>query len=80
MLISSIIGSIVGLGFAAAINDFTLIKIGISSYIISTIIGLVTSTIYFLIVPVIDAHSEILARTTPSIYDLLIPLLANLQL
>jgi len=74
MLISPLIGPIVGLGFAVAINDFPLIKIGLSSYIISTIIGLVASTIYFLITPVNDAHSEILARTTPSIYDVLIAL------
>lgn len=74
MLISPLIGPIVGLGFAVAINDLSLIRIAFKSYVIATIIGLVASTIYFLITPVNTAHSEILARTTPSIYDVLIAL------
>jgi hypothetical protein len=38
------------------------------------VVGLVASTIYFLISPVEDPHSEILARTQPTVCDVLIVL------
>ncbi len=74
MLISPLIGPIVGLGFGVAINDLNLIRLAFNSYSLSTIIGLIASTIYFLLSPIDDAHSEILSRTSPSIYDVLIAL------
>jgi len=74
MLISPLIGPIVGLGFGVATNDLKLIKISFSSYLLSTLVGLVASTIYFLLTPIDTAQSEILARTYPTIYDVLIAL------
>lgn len=35
-------------------------------------VSLVTSTLYFLISPLSEAHSELLARTSPNIYDVFI--------
>ncbi len=72
MLISPLIGPIVGIGFGVAINDLKLLKTAFTSYIFATTVGLIASTIYFLISPMHAAHSEILARTTPSIYDVMI--------
>jgi uncharacterized hydrophobic protein (TIGR00271 family) len=72
MLISPLMGPIVGAGFALGIYDFDLLKKSLRNLAISTIIGLVFSTMYFYISPFKDVQSEILARTSPNIYDILI--------
>lgn len=74
MLISPLIGPIVGIGFGVATNDTSLIRLGLGSYFFSTGVGLLASTLYFLASPIRDAHSEILSRTLPSFYDVLIAL------
>lgn len=74
MLISPLMGPIVGLGFGMAINDIALLKKSLTNYLFAAGIGLTTSTLYFLISPLSDAHSEILARVSPNIYDVLIAL------
>ncbi|WP_026977818.1 TIGR00341 family protein [Flavobacterium tegetincola] len=72
MLISPLMGPIVGAGFALGVYDFNLLKKSLRNLALSTIIGLVFSTLYFYISPFKDVQSEILARTTPNIYDILI--------
>ena len=72
MLISPLMGPIVGAGFALGIYDFGLLKKSLRNLAISTIIGLVFSTLYFYVSPFKDVQSEILARTSPNIYDILI--------
>jgi len=74
MLVSPLMGPIMGIGFSLAINDLALLKKGIYNYLFAGATGLATSTIYFLITPLNEAHSEILARTSPNIYDVLIAL------
>lgn len=74
MLISPLMGPIMGIGLGMGINDVVLLKKALNNYFIATIAALLTSTIFFLISPLDDAHSEILARTSPSIYDVLIAL------
>ncbi len=78
MLISPIMGPIMGLGLGIGINDLTLLKKSLSNYLLAAIVGLATSTIFFLISPISDAHSEILARTSPNIYDVLIAFFGGL--
>lgn len=72
MLVSPLMGPIIGLGFGMAVNDLSLLKKSISSWLFAAGIGLTTSYIYFLLSPINIAHSEILARTSPTIYDVLI--------
>jgi uncharacterized hydrophobic protein (TIGR00271 family) len=72
MLISPLMGPIVGAGFALGVYDFDLLKKSLRNLALSTIIGLVFSTLYFMISPFKDVQSEILARTSPNIYDILI--------
>lgn len=72
MLISPLMGPIVGAGFALGIYDFDLLKKSLRNLAVSTIIGLVFSTLYFYVSPFKDVQSEILARTSPNIYDILI--------
>ncbi len=78
MLISPLMGPIMGLGLGTGINDLALVRKALSNYFFAAIVGLITSTIYFSISPLNDAHSEILARTTPNIYDVLIALFGGL--
>lgn len=78
MLVSPLMGPIMGLGLGMAINNLTLLKKASLNYLFAAGVGLATSTIYFLISPINDAHSEILARTSPSIYDVLIAFFGGL--
>lgn len=72
MLISPLMGPIMGIGLALGINDLSLLKKAAINFLIAVIVALITSTLFFSISPLNDAHSEILARTTPNIYDVLI--------
>jgi uncharacterized hydrophobic protein (TIGR00271 family) len=74
MLISPLMGPIIGVGFGTATYNVVLIKRALKNYFFATITSLFTSTLYFLISPIGDAHAELLARTTPNIYDVLIAL------
>lgn len=72
MLISPLMGPIMGIGLGVGINDFELIKKAFRNLMIATIFSVLTSTLYFLLSPLNEARSELLARTTPTIYDVLI--------
>ena len=74
MLISPLMGPIIGMGLALGIADLDLFKQSIKNYLISTFISVVTATIYFTLSPITDAQSELLARTSPTLYDVLIAL------
>jgi uncharacterized hydrophobic protein (TIGR00271 family) len=77
MLISPLMGPIMGIGLGMAINDLVLLRKALFNYLFAGAVGLATSTIYFLMSPINDAHSEILARISPNIYDVLIALLGG---
>lgn len=74
MLISPLMGPIMGIGLGVAINDLPLAKEAVKNFSLAVIVGLTTSFIYFAITPLNDAYSELLARTSPTIYDVLIAL------
>ena len=74
MLISPLMGPIMGIGLGIGINDVPLLRKAIYNFLIATSVALTTSTIFFLLSPLNEAHSEILARTSPTIYDVLIAL------
>lgn len=78
MLISPLMSPIVGAGFALAMFDFNLLRKSLKNLLISTLVGLVVSYIYFLLTPFKEAQSEILARTSPNIYDVLIAFFGGL--
>lgn len=78
MLISPLMGPIVGAGFALGMYDFNLLRKSLKNLFVSTMVGLVVSFIYFLLTPFKEAQSEILARTTPNIYDVLIAFFGGL--
>ncbi len=72
MLISPLMGPIIGIGLGVGIHDFDLIKRAVRNLVMATGFSVLTSTLYFLISPVSEGHSELLARTSPTIYDVLI--------
>jgi len=72
MLISPLMGPIIGAGLAIGIYDFELLKKSIRNLSVATFISILTSAIYFSITPLSEAQSELLARTNPTIYDVLI--------
>lgn len=72
MLISPLMGPIIGMGLAVGINDLTLLKSAFQNFLGATIISIITATIYFLLSPFGEAQSELLARTSPTLYDVLI--------
>ena len=74
MLISPLMGPIIGMGLAIGIADLDLFKQSIKNYLVSTFISVVTAAIYFTLSPITDAQSELLARTSPTLYDVLIAL------
>lgn len=78
MLISPLMGPIIGMGLGAGIYDFQLLKRSWHSYITATLFSVTTATIYFYITPMAEAQSELLARTSPTIYDVLIALCGGL--
>ena len=78
MLISPLMGPINGMGYTIATYNFRLFRMSLRNFGFAVIAGLLTSTIYFAISPVSTAQSELLARTSPTIYDVLIALFGGL--
>lgn len=72
MLISPLMGPIIGIGLAVGIQDFDLLRRSGRNLLVAAAISVVASAVYFLISPVGANHSELLARTSPTIYDVLI--------
>lgn len=74
MLISPLMGPINGMGYSIAIHDSVLFRSSIRNFSFAVGASLLASTLYFSISPVSGAQSELLARTSPTIYDVLIAL------
>ncbi len=78
MLISPLMGPIVGAGFALGMSDFKLLRRSLTNLLIVTVVSLLTSSLYFYLTPFKEAQSELLARTSPNIYDVLIAFFGGL--
>jgi len=78
MLISPLMGPINGMGYSIATYNFELFRTSLRNFGFAVIASLVASTTYFALSPISTAHSELLARTSPSIYDVLIAFFGGL--
>ena len=78
MLISPIMGPIMGIGLSLGINDFDLLKKSLRNFVLMFIVAIITSTVYFFLSPLSSNSSELLARTVPTTYDVLIALFGGL--
>ena len=72
MLISPLMGPIIGMGLAMGINDIELLRRAAKNFGVATLISVLTAMVYFTLTPLGEAQSELLARTMPTIYDVLI--------
>ncbi len=78
MLISPLMGPIVGIGFALATYDVELLKRSGKNLLRATLVGFVVSSVYFYLSPFKEVQSELLARTSPTIYDVMIAFLGGI--
>lgn len=80
MLISPLMGPITGAGLALGIYDLGLLRRSLANLALMTVISLAASTLYFWLSPLDETTSELLARTTPTFYDVLIAALGGAAL
>ncbi len=78
MLISPLLGPINGMGYSIATYDLDLFRTAVKNFTFAILVGLAGSTTYFALSPISTAHSELLARTSPTIYDVIIALFGGL--
>ena len=78
MLVSPIMGPIIGMGFGIATTDLNLLKKALYNYLFAALVGIIASTLYFSLTPINVAQTEMLARTSPNIYDVLIAFFGGL--
>ncbi len=75
MLISPLMGPIIGIGLGLGVNDTKLIRVGLKNLLVMVGISLMASFMYFLMTPLKLANpTELLSRTNPTIYDVIIAL------
>ncbi len=72
MLISPLMGPIIGMGLAIGIADYALLRRGLKNIIMAVLGSVIASALYFLISPQYGGTSQLLLRTSPSIYDVFI--------
>ena len=78
MLISPLMGPIIGMGYSMGVYDFNLLKESLRNFLIMIVVSLVTSAIFFTLPLISSTQSELLARTQPTTYDILIALFGGL--
>ena len=78
MLISPLMGSILAMAYALVSNDFKLLRNHAAGFAMQIVISLAASTIYFFCSPLKDTTTELLARTSPTFYDVIIAVAGGL--
>ncbi|WP_300279098.1 DUF389 domain-containing protein [Peptacetobacter sp.] len=78
MLISPLMGGIISIGYGFAMNDINHIKRSAINFGIQIFISIFVSVIYFKITPLTEITPELLARTEPTIWDVLIAIFAGI--
>ena len=78
MLISPLMGPIIGMGYSMGVYDMNLLKESFRNFLIMFVVSLITSAIFFTLPLISSTQSELLARTQPTTYDILIALFGGL--
>ncbi|GIV51967.1 MAG: membrane protein [Candidatus Kapaibacterium sp.] len=78
MLISPLMGPIIAMGVSLATYDLALLKKSSKNYGVAVLFGIVSSAIYFALSPLKEPQSELLARTSPTLWDVLIAFFGGL--
>ena len=75
MLISPVMGPILGFGLGLGTNDTVLVKDSLKNFLVMVLISILSSTLFYLISPLqLEHQTELLARTNPTLYDAFIAL------
>ncbi|MBU2949049.1 DUF389 domain-containing protein [Zobellia uliginosa] len=80
MLISPLMGPILGLGMSLAINDIDTLRRSLKNFAVMVVLSVLTAYLFFEFFPIQDESSELLARTAPDIRDVLIAFFGGLAL
>ncbi|NKI28145.1 DUF389 domain-containing protein [Arenibacter sp. 6A1] len=80
MLISPLMGPILGIGLSLAINDIDTLRRSIKNFTVMVVLSVFTAFLFFYFFPLRDESSELLARTAPDIRDVLIAFFGGLAL
>jgi len=80
MLISPLMGPILGFGLSIAINDLETLKKSILNFSVMVILSVFTAYLFFSFFPLREESSELLSRTKPDIRDVLIAFFGGLAL
>ena len=80
MLISPLMGPILGIGLSIAINDLDTLRRSLKNFAIMVVLSVLTAYFFFALFPLRDESSELLARTAPDIRDVLIAFFGGLAL
>lgn len=78
MLISPLMGPIIGMGYSMGVYDFNLLKESLRNFLFMVVVSLITSAVFFTLPLITSTQSELLARTQPTTYDILIALFGGL--
>lgn len=80
MLISPLMGPILGIGLSLAINDIDTLRRSLKNFAVMVVLSVLTAYLFFALFPLRDESSELLARTAPDIRDVLIAFFGGLAL
>jgi len=80
MLISPLMGPILGIGLSVAINDIDTLKKSLINFGVMILLSVITAFLFFKFFPLQEESSELLARTSPDIRDVLIAFFGGLAL
>lgn len=80
MLISPLMGPILGMGLSLAINDIDTLRRSMKNFAVMVVLSVITAFLFFYLFPLRDESSELLARTKPDIRDVLIAFFGGLAL
>ena len=80
MLISPLMGPILGMGMSLAINDIDTLRRSLKNFTVMVVLSVITAFLFFYLFPLRDESSELLARTKPDIRDVLIAFFGGLAL
>lgn len=78
MLISPLMGPILGIGYGLGTNDIDTLIISIKNTFVAVLVSIVTSYLYFKFSPFTEEQPELLSRTKPQLLDVLVSIFGGL--
>jgi len=80
MLISPLMGPILGMGLSIAVNDIDTLRRSLRNFAVMVVLSVLAAFLFFKFFPLREESSELLARTQPDIRDVLIAFFGGLAL